>query len=141
MVNVKLNCAFVSRLLIKFTIGFFVYKKQIEIASVRPKTAQHTALARDCAALIWAWRCRGGWKQRQGSRLQRPLTASMQTVTVPSSLAVTESAGCAKRHSDSARLHAPRWNSRHTYSRHPAKATAAIANSSKTDGTQLFKTH
>ncbi|GJQ83000.1 hypothetical protein Trydic_g15816 [Trypoxylus dichotomus] len=50
----------------------------------------------------------------------------MQTVTVPSSLAVTESAGCAKRHSDSARLHAPRWNSRHTYSRYPAQATAAL---------------
>lgn len=91
----------------------------MDTASVRTKIAQHTALARDCAALIWAWRCRGGWKQRQGSRLQRPLTASMQTVTVPSSLAVTESAGCAKRHSDSARLHAPRWYSRHTYSRYP----------------------
>lgn len=97
----------------------FKQKKYNNIASVRTKTAQHTALARDCAALIWAWRCRGGWKQRQGSRLQRPLTASMQTVTVPSSLAVTESAGCAKRHSDSARLHAPRWYSRHTYSRYP----------------------
>lgn len=104
-----------------------IYKKIMSLnlkshkytASVRTKIAQHTALARDCAALIWAWRCRGGWKQRQGSRLQRPLTASMQTVTVPSSLAVTESAGCAKRHSDSARLHAPRWYSRHTYSRYP----------------------
>lgn len=80
----------------------------------KPTTA--AALARVWAAFSCACKWAGGWKYRHWSRVQRPFTKSMQTVTVPSLLStVTCSGGWAKRHSVSERLQLPRWNSRHTW--------------------------
>ena len=71
-----------------------------------------------CAALILACRCSGGWKYLHFSREQRPLTLSMQTVTVLSVVStVICSSGCANLHSVSPREQLPRWNSLHTWGR------------------------
>lgn len=61
----------------------------------------------------WVFRCGGGCRYLQFSRVQRPLSESKQAMTLPFSTWQLRE-GCANLHSASDREQVPLWNSRHT---------------------------